>query len=190
MSGDENTKVVATEDEDDDDSEDHATVVLDLNKMREELAKQNDLSDAAADLEFSVGADDDQATQDSKDPTFKVIMFEYGQPLFESSLPTFPEGFEYIVAKGVKELSALLKSTDFQVVMFYYNGEPKAVNKLCGQVKAKFPKTKTIIVAKNLSPEKVAIHQASASGANEYITLPLITAKIKSTLVKVYKDNN
>lgn len=191
MSGDPNTKGEASADEDDEDEEDHATVVLDLNKLKEEMEKKNDLSSAAEDLEFAVGPEDgEEKASESGVPSFKVIMFEFGKPLFEASQDKMPSGFEYMISKDVKDLSAKLKSTDFQVVMFFYNGDPKAVNTLCAQVKSKFPKTKTIIVAQNLSPDKVKMHQNSASGANEYITLPLEEDKVRSTLEKIYKDHN
>lgn len=190
MSGDPNTKGEASELDDDEDEEDNATVVLDLNKLKEEMEKKNDLSSAAEDLEFAVGPEDTSEESNSGVPSFKVIMFEFGKPLFETNQDKMPSGFEYTISKDVKDLSAKLKSSDFQVVMFFYNGDPKAVNSLCSQVKSKFPKTKTIIVAQNLSSDKVKIHQNSPSGANEYITLPLEQDKVKETLEKIYKDHH
>lgn len=184
MSGQPNTKPQANTTEENDE-EDNATVVLDLNKLKEEMNKKNDLSDAAVDLEFIAGPDDPKT---ESIPSFKVVMFEYGEPLFEESKTLLPEGFNYIISRDVKELSQLLKSPEFQIVMFYYNGDPKAVNTLCSQVKAKFPKTKTIIVAKNLSPDKVKIHQNSPSGANEYINLPFEKEKVKDLFLKIHKN--
>jgi hypothetical protein len=160
----------------------NATVVLDIKKLKEEMAKKNDLAAQADELDFAVKADEVGA---SETLPIKVILFEFGAPLFESEMKNFPPIAEFILCKDVKELSQHLKNPGKQVVMFNYNGDPKAVNTLTKQIKEKFHNTKTVIIAKNLAPDKVKIHQESASGANEYINLPFTTDNITQVLKKL-----
>jgi CheY-like chemotaxis protein len=163
---------------DHDDDEDKPTVVLDISKLKEELAKKNDLSDQLEDLEFAVGADETEQTTTNK---LNILLFEFGSPLFETAMKDFPDLHQYTLCKDVKDLSARLKANSYQVVMFNYNGDPKAVNALTKQIKEKFSNIKTVIVAKNLAPDKVKIHQASPSGADAYINLPFDQAKLIET---------
>ncbi|MGK0367838.1 MAG: hypothetical protein ACI9QD_000977 [Thermoproteota archaeon] len=169
----------------DDDDNDEATVVLDLNKLKEELARKNDLSSGIEDLEFIAGTKSETQEEESK-LKFKVIFFDYKVVLFEINKELFPQGYDYTISTDVKHLSGLLKTKDFQIVVFNYAGDPKSVNTLCAQVKAKFPSTKTIIVAKNLAPAKAKAHQATSSGANGYMNLPLTTEKMEEEFTSIY----
>jgi hypothetical protein len=157
----------------------NATVVLDIKKLKEEMAKKNDLTAQAEALDFAVKADE---AETSEAEPIKVILFEFGAPLFESEMKNFPPIAEFVLCKDVKELSQHLKNPGKQVVMFNYNGDPKAVNTLTKQIKEKFQNTKTVIIAKNLAPDKVKIHKESVSGANEYINLPFTHENIAQVL--------
>ena len=135
----------------------------------------------------------DEATPvaESKDegaPTFPVLLFEYGKPLFEAAQASLPTGFGYELIKDVNILSSKLKGDEFKIVLFNYDGNPKAVNTLSGQIKSKFPKVKTIIFAKNISPDKAAIHKASASGADGYISGTIETEKVKAEFIKIFNS--
>lgn len=175
MGGDENTKGENSQNEHDDDDDDHATVVLDINKLKEEMAKKNDLSHQVQDLEFGTTPEEEQGPAIE----LKVILFEFGSPLFKDSSALFPNAE---IVTDVKVLSQKLKSKDKQVVVFNYAGDPKAVNTLCKQIKEKFQGTKTIIAAKNLSASKVSAHQKSPSGANAYLDIPLEADKISQAI--------
>jgi len=163
----------------------NSTVVLDINKLKEEMAKKNDLSAQAESLDFAVKADVAEEASEAEAIKLKVILFEFGSPLFETEMANFPPIADFILCKDVKELSQHLKNPGKQVVMFNYNGDPKAVNTLTKQIKEKFQNTKTVIIAKNLAPDKVKIHQDSPSGANEYINLPFTEENLTAVLKKL-----
>jgi hypothetical protein len=179
------------------DDEDDATVVVDL-AMLQKLKNGGDIKgedgeEIIPELDFGSNSNDDDESTPAEEadnvPSFPVLLFEYGKPLFEATQPTLPIGFEYELIKDVNVLSSKLKGDEFKIVLFNYDGNPKAVNTLSGQIKSKFPKIKTIIFAKNISPDKAAIHKASASGADGYISGEIETEKVKAEFLKIYKSN-
>jgi hypothetical protein len=169
------------------DEDDKPTVVLDLNALKKQKLKQEEeLANLASELEFSIPDDDPVSSGGPKRQTFPVILFELGNDFFQKSLPLMPQGFDYRVLKTLPELNQALKSKDFQIVAFHYDSNPKAVNQLCAQIKAKMPLTKTLIIAKAISPEKAKIHAQTPSGAAGYYQLPLNALKIEDEFLKIY----
>lgn len=197
------------------DEDDKPTVVLDLNALKKQKLKQEeDLANIASELEFNIpeqgeGASDSEefaeqfleqrkaappvksAGTNSKIPAaktaqFPVILFDFGSEFFATSKGQFPKGFDYKIIKTLPELNALLKSKTFQIVVFNYDANPKAVNQLCAQIKAKMPTTKTMIMAKAISPEKAKLHAKTPSGAAGYYQHPLDAAKIEKEFQKIF----
>lgn len=117
---------------------------------------------------------------------FPVILFDFGSDFFTQSKAQFPKGFDYKIIKTLPELNTMLKSKTFQIVVFNYDANPKAVNQLCAQIKAKMPTTKTMIMAKAISPEKAKMHAKTPSGAAGYVSHPLDAAKIESEFKKIF----
>ena len=186
------------------DDDDKPTVVLDLNALKKEKLKQEeDLANIAQELEFAVGPDESEemdsekfaekflgertkeapATETKK--SFPVVLFDYNSDFFEKSKSLFPRGFEYHVAKTLPELNKLLASKVFQIVVFNYDVSPKAVNQLTAQIKQKFPMSKTMIMAKAISPEKAKIHARTPSGANGYYKFPIDASKLEAEFLKI-----
>ena len=120
-----------------------------------------------------------------KASSYPVILFDFGSDFFQKSVAKFPKGFEYKVIKTLPELNQCLKFKGFQIVVFNYDANPKAVNQLCAQIKAKMPMTKTMIMAKAISPEKAAAHAKTASGAAGYYQYPLDASKIEKEFQKI-----
>lgn len=194
------------------DDEDKPTVVLDLNALKKQKLKQEeDLANLVQELEFSVGPEDkkQEKTLDSEEyaeqflsnrpqetsapktvekKTFRVVLFDFQSDFFQKALSQFPKGFDYQVAKNLQELNKFLGSKVFQIVVFNYDVNPKAVNQLTAQIKQKFPATKTVIMAKNISPEKAKMHARTPSGANGYYQYPLDAKKIQSEFVKIQQS--
>lgn len=173
-----------------DDDEDKPTVVIDLNALKKQKSKlEEDLASQASELVFNVGEEEIAIESDdfsSDIENFPVICFDFQSDFFENSLDLFPEGFEYKIAKSLQELNSFLKAEDFQVVIFNYDVNSKAVNQLCMQIKQKRPLTKTLIMARSISPKKALIHAATASGADGYYEFPLEPKRIKQELVKIH----
>lgn len=115
----------------------------------------------------------------------RVILFDFNSDFFAKSKEQFPKGYDYHIATDLPQLNKHLTSKTLQIVVFNYDVNPKAVNQLTAQIKKKFPLTKTMIIAKSISPEKAKLHAATASGANGYYKLPLDASKVESELKKI-----
>jgi hypothetical protein len=176
----------------DHDEDDKPTVVLDLNALKKQKLKQEeDLAIMASTLEFSMGTDT------AVDPTHThpvgplkakvtIVLFDFQSDFFKQNLDTFPNGHHYIVVTTLAELNQHLKSKNFQIVVFNYDVNPKAVNQLCAQIKQKLPSTKTMIMARAISPDKAKLHAQTPSGASGYYQLPLDAQKIEKEILKIH----
>jgi hypothetical protein len=192
------------------DDDDKPTVVLDLNALKKQKLKQEeDLANIVQDLEFAVGPEDKTAAapepssapkkmptqvtaipaatpiSTSQKSSFAVILFDFQSDFFQKARPQFPQGFDYQIATNLNELNKFLANKTFQICVFNYDVNPKAVNQLTAQIKQKFPFTKTMIMAKAISPEKAKMHQKTASGATGYYQFPLDAKKIEAEFLKI-----
>lgn len=166
------------------DEDDKPTVVLDLNALKQQKLKdEEDLAEMVSEIEFNVHQDE-ELEHEATENLFKVIYFDFQSDLFASS--ALPSGFESVMAHDLKELNLQLKSKDFQIVVFNYDAHPKAVNQLCLQIKQKLPTTKTLIVAKNISPQKAKVHAKTPYGASGYLSHPLNEDKLKAEFLRIY----
>lgn len=193
------------------DEDDKPTVVLDLNALKKQKLKQEeDLANIASELEFNVG---EEASPSAPKPRprpkvevpkvqpeassapkpapvaqsgFTVVLFDFQSDFFQKSKDQFPPGHNYQVATDLAQLNKFLASKNFQIVVFNYDVNPKAVNQLTAQIKQKFPTTKTMIMARAISPEKAKIHAKTPSGATGYYQFPLNASKIEAEFQKIY----
>ncbi len=185
-----------------DDEDDKPTVVLDLNALRKQaLEKNEDLTgvehklpknaEAVADqpIEFAVKSEDIPEVESvgRKPKRFEVILFDFQSEFFKVNRDLFPIGFTYNIATNLAELNTAISVKQFKILVFMYDENPKAVNKLLSQIKTKFPHVKTLIMAKSISVEKAKAHSQSASGANGYYQLPLDTTKIEAQFMRMFK---
>jgi hypothetical protein len=185
----------------DEDEDDKPTVVLDLNALKKQKLKQEeDLANIAQELEFAVGPDDSTGPSPVNDSetfaeefleqrasaTFPIILFDFQSDFFQKTKGQFPKGHQYHIAKTLPELNKFLGVKTFQIVVFNYEVNPKAVNQLSAQIKLKFPTTKTMIMAKAISPEKAKMHAKTASGASGYYQFPLNAEKIQNEFLKIH----
>lgn len=188
--------------------DDKPTVVLDLNALKKQKLKQEeDLANIGTDLEFNTPDSEiehaysaptsissptitsPQSTSSVKKKTFKVILFDFQSDFFKNSKSSFPKDFDYVVATNLQELNKFLGAKEFQIAVFNYDVNPKAVNQLTTQIKQKFPRTKTMIMAKAISPEKAKIHAKTAGGANGYYQFPLDAKKIETEFLKIQNES-
>lgn len=93
-------------------------------------------------------------------------------------------GFAIEIIKSLRELNQKLKTEKNFTLVFYYNQSPKAINKLLTQIRAKFSKIRTVIIAKNLSQEKAEQHKRTASGADLYLSSPLNFSRLVDEVQK------
>lgn len=180
-----------------DNEDDKPTVVINVKDLKElQQSAHTEMEEAVLDIEFSVTSDEESdevadvfiSETESAISTTSIILFDFQSNLFKEALPNLPKNFNYTVIDELKELNRELLGKDFKVVIFNYNANPKAINQLTAQIKSKLPHVKTIIVAKNLSPEKANAHSKSPSGANGYISLPLNESNVKHELMKILNE--
>lgn len=173
-----------------DNEDDKPTVVLDLNALKKQKQKEEEnLANIGTELEFAV---DIEATKTAAKPApksalrFPVILFDFESDFFQKSRAQFPQGFDYKICKTVNDLTTHLKNKNFQIVVFNYDANPKAVNQLSAQIKQKFASTKVMIVAKAISPEKAKLHAQTPAGASGYFQLPLDAGKLQAEFQKIH----
>lgn len=173
-----------------DNEDDKPTVVLDLNALKKKKQEQEDsLANIASELEFGIGNNDQVENLEAEQVTsFSVIYFDFQSTFFEST-NIFVSGYQNKIVKTLEELNQELKNKEFQIVVFNYDANPKAVNQLCAQIKQKKPFTKTIIVAKSISKDKAIAHSKTPSGANGYISAPLSLEKFEQEFQRIYQEN-
>lgn len=133
-----------------------------------------------------------RATEAPKVPSqrsgFTVILFDFQSDFFAKNKAQFPKGFNYQVANSLPDLNKFLASKIFQIVVFNYDVNPKAVNQLTTQIKQKFPATKTMIMASKISPEKAKMHARTPSGAHGYYQYPIDSKKIEAEFQKIQQN--
>jgi hypothetical protein len=173
-----------------DEEDDKPTVILDLAVLkRTKLKQEEDLASVASELEFS--ADHHPAMEESELPASQekqgvgVILFDFQSKFFASHKHLFPQGNDYVVARNLEDLNQFLRSKKYELVVFNYDVNPKAVNQLSAQVKKKFPHTAAIIMARAISPEKAKLHAKTPYGASGYYQFPLESGRIEKEFHKV-----
>lgn len=184
------------------DEDDKPTVVLDLNALKKQkLEEEENLANIVGELEFNVEARKDlDRTQLGIEPAkilksetknkFSIVLFDLGDDFLKTHQIFFPEGYDYQVCSNLKELNQILKNDIFQIVVFLYDQNPKAVNQLSAQIKQKLKKTKALIMAKSISDEKAKIHARTPAGASAYYQLPLEAEKLRSTFEQIYQTHH
>lgn len=144
---------------------------------------------AAPDNSLSLDLDDDGEEDflELSDTDPLVVLFDHNSEFFSKNKEKFPEGFKYKVVSDLKGLNTELQTSGPKAVVFNYNASPKAANQLCAQIRAKFPESKTLIMAKNLSDEKAQAHKKTKSGANGYVSAPFKMDTFKKVLLDLFK---
>ena len=127
------------------DDDDKPTVVLDLNALKKEkLKKEEELDNMASSIEFNVFQENESSVDSATSKAdYDIILFDFQSDFFAKSLEKLPKGYNYHVVTSLNGLNQFLKSKKFQIVVFNYDVNPKAVNQLCAQIKQKLPSTHT-----------------------------------------------
>lgn len=160
--------------------DDKATVVIDLNALRREKEnKEKEIAGLADALSF--GTDLDLVAESSQ----PVLFFDFGTKVFAPLAGEFPAGMDCKIISDLPSLNAWIKKKEPVVLVFAFDANPKAVNQLSAQLKAKFKHVTTVLAAKNLSPDKIRAHQASVAGAHAYIKMPFARTELGTILKKL-----
>jgi DNA-binding NtrC family response regulator len=169
------------------DEDDRPTIVLDLNALKQQKLKQEEeLTQMAQELEFAVPIE--VLPEKILAKNNKVILFDLQSDFFEKSFALFPNTFEYQIVKDLPELNKYLFTKKYHYLILNYDVNPKAIHQLSTQMKKKFPEIKTIIMAKNISPQKAQLHASTPAGAHGYYQFPLETQRIEAELRRLQKS--
>lgn len=155
--------------------EDEATVVLDFKAMQEDLKSSEDLNEP--ELEFNIEnliGDTEAPKQSSEGHTydFNIYLFDYKDDYFSKNFQILGMEQGLGLLNQLDELNKTLTSDPQCLITFYYNQEPKAINQLSAQIRRKFTKARTLIIANKLSPKKAQAHAESKYGADAYLSHP------------------
>lgn len=168
------------------DEDSKPTVVLDLESLKAQNDRDDEdvLGEITENLEFNVSQD---PSEEAKTPPRRpdILLFDLASNYFEKNAAAFPREFSYTVLKDLAALNQKLRQEEAAIIVFNYNAAPKGVNQLCAQIKNKFPKAKTLIIAKNLSEQKAKGHQKTKSGANAYLSSPFGAEAFKNKLNEI-----
>lgn len=152
-----------------------ATIVLDFNKLKQQLSQEEELVDASS-LDFlAKGVDNTDQDEAKLSPKQKsnpkpLIMVDFKSDFFNKKFSG--SNAKFSIVKDLNNLNNFLRSSDENVVVFYYNSAPKIINQLILQIKEKFPNNKMIIIASNLSKEKAIKHKMTKYGVDQYLSDP------------------
>lgn len=165
---------------------DSKTVVIDLKIMNDfKLKEQEELNTLAQHIEFNVH--EPGLIDKLQEKLCKVIYLDFEKTLFSES--TLPADFENIIVSDLKELNTYLKNKEFQILVMHYNSAPKTINSICSQIRQKFPSTKLLIVANQLSPEKALIHAQTSAGAHGYLSPPITAEKLNDEFLRIFANS-
>jgi hypothetical protein len=175
--------------------EDKPTVVIDFDSIKSQLQEEEELLESGKilqdDLELEFGSLESligEQRDDEYNPTISVYLFTFKTTYFKNN-SQLTKGFDFTkTLPDLAQLNDALSNDPTSIVIFYYNSSPKIVNQLSMQIKDKFPLAKTIIIAKNLSPEKAQQHHNSKYGANSYLNEPFSDEDFLKTIQNL--ENN
>ncbi|MFT6633023.1 MAG: hypothetical protein ACJAS4_002992 [Bacteriovoracaceae bacterium] len=173
--------------------EDKPTVVIDFDSIKSQLQEEEELLESGKivldDLELEFGSLESLiGEEDEYSPNISVYLFTFKTTYFKTN-SQLTKGFDFTKAlPDLTQLNDALSNDPTSIVVFYYNSSPKIVNQLSMQIKDKFPLAKTIIIAKNLSPEKAQQHHSSKYGANSYLNDPFSDEDFLKTIQNL--ENN
>ena len=186
--------------------DDKATVVLDLNALKKQKMKQEEeLANIGSELEFNVGKEEgegfsvddfqsqvipeeireDEPAEEKLKAEFPIIFLDLQSDYFKKNEGLLPRGYNYKIINSLEQLNQQLKNKSFQILVLNYDVNPKVINQISAQVKTKFPFTRTMILAKAISPEKAKVHAKTSSGANGYYQLPLDADRFEKEIGKI-----
>lgn len=102
----------------------------------------------------------------------RLIFFDYKSEFFAYLIKELDQGLNYKIVEEFEELPRELQVEGETVLFLNYSAYPKLCSQLIPKVKSKFKHVKIVIVAKNLTAEKIQAHKSSAEGVHEYLSFP------------------
>ena len=176
----------------DSNDDDKPTVVLDFNALKDQLNDSEELSDLEdIDELLNMPKSSDEAKNSSHitkensftDSSIPICLFDYQSDKLREWQASIELKFEFEVITELNDLNNKLRLNQDMLVIFYFNENPKIVNQLIPQIKNKFPKAKTLILAKSLNSNKVEAHSKTKFGAHAYLNIPCTNKEFIQTFL-------
>lgn len=162
--------------------DDIATVVIDFNSLKKELASEEEIIDSDGDtqdelgLEFSTAAEENRLTRET---FFFTMDSDYLKGLAAQ------ESFKSFTALDeIKALNEILKTKKPINIIFHYNSNPKLINQILSQLNTKFTFVKSVLLANKLSQEKAQAHAKTQFAASSYLGIPFDSKELIESLKK------
>lgn len=194
-----------------DETEEKSTVIIDFKSLQKETLKEeekleDDTTDVKVDsLEFNTSVTENSGSSD--DIFSDKELYHAGQdlpqpgeldlPFSETLIPIWTLSFKTQFFKkneifkndpgiedlrSINELNEKIKYYPSAILILYYNDNPKVINQVTAQVKAKFKGIKTLLIADKLSAQKAQSHAKTKYGANKYLRNPFSREGLSKTL--------
>ncbi len=173
--------------EDDGETEGDKTSTIDLGAQASEESVSLEINEEENSLEINEDDDDnsdldlDEPTEATRVPLMpkeattpqpRLIFFDYRSEFFAYLIKELDDNLNYTIVEEFEELPRELQSGENIILFLNYSAYPKLCAQLIPKVKTKFQSVKIVIVAKNLTPDKVQAHKNSPEGVHEYLSFP------------------
>lgn len=173
------------------DKDDVSTIVLDFNNLKTKLDEKEDIIEDEAtfqNLAFSTdllknGSGDTNITSLKElKISRKIFLLNYKTKFFEKHHDFFSDLSNSQSLSSIKDLNSAITDFPNGIFIMYFNDNPKVINQISEQIKNKFTKAISIIIAKNLSVTKAKEHKKSKYGANAYLNEPFLVEELEEIL--------
>ena len=177
----------------DNDKDDVSTIVLDFGDLKSKLDEEEDIiedDETLHDLAFTTDMlnDKNEATSASINPVKnqkKIFVFGYKTNFFKENQNLFSTLENLTTMTKINDLNKHISENPDGIFIMYFNDTPKAINQISEQIKRKFEKASSIIIAKNLSIKKAQEHKASKYGANGYLNEPFSVEDLEAKIQEI-----
>jgi superfamily II helicase len=122
--------------------------------------------------EETQSVDDVHAYNPNSKITNKIIFFDYKTDFFSDLQKEVSTDFESVIIKDFENLPPELHGADKTILFLNYTAYPRLCQQMIPQIKSKFSAVIIVLVAKNLTAEKVQKHRDSVYGVHDYLSDP------------------
>ncbi|MCB9094450.1 MAG: hypothetical protein H6621_05205 [Halobacteriovoraceae bacterium] len=114
----------------------------------------------------------------------KIVFFDYQSEFFTFLVKEIGKGLDFLIVKEFEELPPILAKEKNILLFLNYSAYPRFCQQLIPRIKDKFSHVNMVLVAKNLSAEKVKAHRESSYGVNDYLSFPFSKEDFFRVLLK------
>lgn len=167
--------------------DDKPTIIIDFKALQAQQEAEDEIlvdNDAVVtDLDSEMLFDSSGSREIKQTSQKNIYVFDFKSDFFEKYFKVQRSNITRLTE--LAELNTKLEQDPESIIVFFYNSNPKVVNQLCLQIRTKFSKTKSLIIAKNLSADKALKHSQTNFKANNYISFPFKESDFDKCIMKL-----